>query len=146
MIQITLSKDQIARNGVIPTQIISALQGAGQTVNAGKYPDDQERIAVYVDGAVHDEADILNLEIQTLDGKTLRIGDIARVERTFSTPQRNGFFVSGKPALAICIRPGIVCHRARCRPSGRCTTGRSDAIPPGRILHRQDLLSTRQGE
>ncbi len=103
VIQITLSKDQIARNGVIPTQIISALQGAGQTVNAGKYPDDQERIAVYVDGAVHDEADILNLEIQTLDGKTLRIGDIARVERTFSTPQRNGFFVSGKPALAICI-------------------------------------------
>ena len=41
--------------------------------------------------------------IQTLDGKRIRLGDIARVERTYSEPQRNGFFVDGRPALAICI-------------------------------------------
>ncbi len=103
VINIILSKEQIARNGIAPTQIMSALQTAGKTVNAGKYATDGERIALYVDSAVKNEDDIRNLLIQTMDGKTMRIGDIARVERTYSTPQRNGFFLNGKPALAICI-------------------------------------------
>lgn len=103
VINIILSKEQIARNGIIPTQIMSALQAAGKNVDAGKYPNDGERIALYVDSAVEDEEDIRNLQIQTFDGKYLRIGDIARVERGYAEPQRNGFFVDGKPALAICV-------------------------------------------
>ena len=48
VINIILSKEQIARNGVIPTQITSALQQAGKTVNAGAYLSGDERIALYV--------------------------------------------------------------------------------------------------
>ena len=103
VINIVLSKEQIARNGIVPTQIISALQAAGKKVDAGKYASGDERIALYVDSAVENEEDIRNLTIRTLDGKSMRIGDIARVERTFAEPQRNGFFVDGKPALAICV-------------------------------------------
>ena len=103
VINIILSKEQIARNGIVPTQIMSALQGAGKTVNAGRYASGNERIALYVDSAVKDEKEIADLMIQTLDGKRLRIGDIARVERGYAEPQRNGFFVNGKPALAICM-------------------------------------------
>lgn len=103
VINIILSKEQIARNGIVPTQIISALQSAGKMVNAGKYHSGDERIALYVDSSVENEEDIRNLLIQTMDGKRIRIGDIARVERTYSEPQRNGFFVGGRPALAICV-------------------------------------------
>ena len=103
VINIIVSKEQIARNGIIPTQIMSALQSAGKTVNAGRYGSDGERIALYVHSSVKDEEDIRNLQIQTFDGKMLRIGDVARVERGYASPQRNGFFVDGKPALAICI-------------------------------------------
>ena len=103
VIDIILSKEQITRNGIIPTQIMSALQAAGKTVNAGKYRSDDERIALYVDSAVENEEDIRDLLIRTLDGKHIRLGDIARVQRTFAEPQRNGFFVNGKPSLAICI-------------------------------------------
>ena len=103
VINITLSKEQISRNGVIPTQIMSTLQGAFKTVNAGKYQSGNELIPIYVDSESKDENDIKNLLIQTTDGKTLRLGDIAKIERTYSEPQRNGFFVNGKPALAICI-------------------------------------------
>ena len=103
VINIVLSKEQIARNGIVPTQIMSALQAAGKTVDAGRYPAGGERIALYVDSAVEDEEDIRDLLIQTMDGKRLRIGDIARVERAYAEPQRNGFFVDGKPSLAICI-------------------------------------------
>ncbi|HJA85247.1 MAG TPA: efflux RND transporter permease subunit [Candidatus Bacteroides avicola] len=60
-------------------------------------------MSLYVNEDIKDEEDIRNLLIKTLDGKQLRIGDIARVEREYSEPQRNGFFVNGKPALAICM-------------------------------------------
>lgn len=103
VIDIILSKEQITRNGIIPTQIMSALQAAGKTVDAGKYRSDDERIALYVDSAVENEEDIRDLLIRTLDGKRIRLGDIARVQRTFAEPQRNGFFVNGKPSLAICV-------------------------------------------
>lgn len=103
VINIVLSKEQIARNGIVPTQIMSALQAAGKKVDAGKYASGDERIALYVDSAIENEEDIRNLTIRTLDGKSMRIGDIARVERTFAEPQRNGFFVDGKPALALCV-------------------------------------------
>lgn len=103
VINIVLSKEQIARNGIVPTQIMSALQAEGKTVDAGRYRTGDERIALYVDSAIENEEDIRNLTIRTLDGKSMRIGDVARVERTFAEPQRNGFFVDGKPALAICM-------------------------------------------
>ena len=103
VINIILSKEQITRNGIVPTQIMSALQTAGKKVNAGKYRSGDENIALYVGSSVESEEDIRNMLIQTLDGKRIRLGDIARVERTYSEPKRNGFFVDGRPALAICI-------------------------------------------
>ena len=103
VINIILSKEQIARNGIVPTQIISALQQAGKTVNAGKYRSNEERIALYVDSPIDNEEEIRNLSFRTMDGKTMRIGDIARVERGYAEPQRNGFFVNGQPSLAICL-------------------------------------------
>lgn len=103
IIQITLSKEKIARNGIIPTQIMMSLQNAGKTVNAGSYQNDSDRLPLHVSSAVTDEKDIRNLLIRTPQGKTIRLGDIAQIERTYSEPQRNGFFVDGKPALAICL-------------------------------------------
>lgn len=103
VIRIILSKEQVARNGIMPTQIMAALQSAGSVVNAGKYEGGGERLSIYVDDAIKNEEDIRNLLIPTSAGKMIKLGDIARVERGFSEPQRNGFFVRGKPALAICI-------------------------------------------
>ena len=104
VINIVLSQEQLSRNGLVPVQIMSALNGASQTVNAGSYDTtDGERLRIQVAGQITDEAEIRDILIQTTDGKTVRLGDIARVERTYAEPQRNGFFVSGKPALAICL-------------------------------------------
>lgn len=103
VIQITLSKEKIARNGIIPTQIMMSLQNAGKTVNTGSYQNESDRLPLHVSSAVTDEKDIRNLLIRTPQGKTIRLGDIAQIERTYSEPQRNGFFVDGKPALAICL-------------------------------------------
>lgn len=103
VINIILPKEKISRNGIIPTQIMMSLQNAGKTVNAGSYQNGSDKIQLRVNNAIEDEEDISNLLISTMDGKQMRLGDIARIERTYAEPQRNGFFVDGKPALAICI-------------------------------------------
>lgn len=103
VINITLSKEKLARNGIIPTQLMMQLQTVGQEVNAGKYETDGNRIQLRVNNRLDTADDIREMLIKTTDGKVMRLGDLATVERTFAEPQTNGFFVDGKPALAICV-------------------------------------------
>jgi multidrug efflux pump subunit AcrB len=103
VINITLSKEQIARNGIIPTEIMMALNSANKTINAGALQSGADRINIEVDSSVNNEDDIADLLITSTTGKRVRLGDIATIERTYAEPQRNGFFVDGKPAIAICV-------------------------------------------
>lgn len=103
VINIILSKEKIARNGIIPTQIMSALQDATKTIDAGNFQNDDQKIQIRITDRAQSVEDVRNLVVQTLDGKQMRIGDIADVERTYKEPQQNGFFVDGEQALAICI-------------------------------------------
>lgn len=103
VININVSKDRISRNGLIPTQIMMGLQNAGKVVSAGSYKKDDDKYQMRVTNAIENVDDIRNMLIQTSDGKQVRLGDIATVTRQYSEPQRNGFFVNGEPALAICL-------------------------------------------
>ena len=103
VINIILPKEKISRNGIIPTQIMMSLQNAGKKVNAGDYLTNGNRLQMHVSDAVTDEKDIADLLISTINGRQIRLGDVAAIERAYSEPQRNGFFVDGKPAIAICI-------------------------------------------
>ena len=103
VVNIILSREKVAGNGLLPTQIMMALQDAGKTVNGGVARSGNDRLRLEVTGKAVDEEDIRDLRITTVDGKTVRLGDMATVERAYATPQRNGFFVEGKPALAICV-------------------------------------------
>jgi multidrug efflux pump subunit AcrB len=103
VINIILCKDQIARNGIIPTEIMAALQGANKTISAGSLQAGDDRLSIEVDSSIKDETDIADLLIKSSNGKRVRLGDIAKIERAYSEPQHNGFFVNGQPAIAICI-------------------------------------------
>lgn len=102
-IAVTLSKEQVSRNGLLPTQIMASLQGVGKAVDAGAYQEGSDLMRFRVTGEIRDEEDIRNLYIRTINGKSVRLGDIAQVEKVYAEPQRNGFFVDGEPALALCM-------------------------------------------
>lgn len=102
-IEIVLSKDNLSRNGVVPAQLMMTLQSVGKPVNGGKYDDGTELIRMQVDSQVNSEDDLRDMIISTVDGKQIRLGDIAEIKRKYTEPQRNGFFVDGEPALAVCI-------------------------------------------
>lgn len=103
VVNITLSKEYVSRNGIVPMQIMQALGGGSRVVNAGSKLAGDDRLRVSVAGVAADEADIRSLFVNTADGKQVRLGDIATVERAYAEPQRGGFFVGGRPALAICV-------------------------------------------
>lgn len=102
-VEIILSKEELSRNGTLPMQIMSALQSTGKPANAGAYKSGDDKIRLQVNEAVNTVEELQDYIITTPQGKRVRLGDVAEIKRTLATPQRNGFFVNGKEALAICV-------------------------------------------
>lgn len=102
-VEITISKEELMRNGMLPTQLMMALQSTGKPINSGSFNTDEEKYRFEVSEGVSTVEDLQNLQIKTPAGKTVRLGDIARIEQTLASPQRNGFYVNGQPALTISV-------------------------------------------
>ena len=102
-VEITLSKEELSRNGLLPTQIMMALQQAGKPVNAGAKTAGDENLRVTVTEGVNTVDDLRQLQISTPNAGVVRLGDVARIERSLASPQRNALFVNGKPAIAVCV-------------------------------------------
>src|SRR5690606_41004311 len=71
-------------------------------VNAGYYTSDEQTIKLEVEGKIKSEEDLKNMMIKTSSGLvTLR--DVADITREYAEPQKNGFWIDGKPAIALLI-------------------------------------------
>lgn len=103
VLNVEFTPDQLARNGLMPTQVMMALQSATKTIDAGSINAGPDRVSVDVDHAVATEEDLANLLLDTPEGKKVRLADVARITRTYSTPQRNAFYVNGVPALTFAV-------------------------------------------
>lgn len=102
-VDITLTKDQISRNGYLPSMIISGLNNATSAVPAGSYQTMNQEVSYRVGGKVETEEEIENLLLKTIDKQQIRLGDIAEVKRTINEPQTEGIWVNNKPALGLMI-------------------------------------------
>jgi len=103
VIDIELTPEQIKRNGLIPTQLMLALQSATGAVDAGKSSAGNYRLSLNIDEGVETVDDVANLLINTPDGKQVRLADIAHVIRRYAEPQQNAIFIHGQPAISIAI-------------------------------------------
>lgn len=102
-IEITVSKEELSRNGMLPVQLMMALQSAGKPVNAGTKTADTEKYRMLVSEGISTVDELRNLLIKTPAGKQVRLGEIAQIEQSLATPHRNGFYVNGQPALTISV-------------------------------------------
>ncbi len=101
-INITLSRDFLARNSIFPLQIMTGIDALNKPVNAGYYTSDEQNIKLEVEGKIKSEEDLKNMMIKTSSGLvTLR--DVANITREYAEPQKNGFWIDGKPAIALLI-------------------------------------------
>lgn len=102
-IDITLTKEQVDRNGYLPTMIMGGINNATSAIPAGSYQTMDQEVSYRVDGKVESEEEFENLLLKTIDKKQIRLGDIADVKRTINEPQTGGIWVNNKPALGLMI-------------------------------------------
>ncbi|MDR2011293.1 MAG: efflux RND transporter permease subunit [Bacteroidales bacterium] len=109
-IDITIPQEQIARTGIVPTQIMMSIDGQNQPVITGSYRAGNEKVRLAVDGKLTDVESIRNIILQTPTGEQVKLGDIAEVVRTYQEPQTYGFWVDNKAALSLSIsmEPDVV--------------------------------------
>ena len=93
----------LANFAIRPETIVATIGQQNTIVNSGEKQAGALQIQILEAGTYKGLDDISNQMLTAASGKQYRLGDIARVERGYATPQRNGFFVDGKPALALCI-------------------------------------------
>jgi multidrug efflux pump subunit AcrB len=103
VINIEFTPEQLKRNGLMPTQLMMALQSVTSPVDAGTVESDPTRMRIEVTEGVASAEDVADLLLDTPEGKKVRLGDVAKVTRTYTTPSRNQFFVHGEPALTMAI-------------------------------------------
>ncbi len=106
-IYLQFSNSSLSGLGVNRQDLIQALQTQNMVTPAGVITTKNERILLRVSGSFHSEKDILAVNF-SVNRRIIRLGDIARVIRTYSDPPEPLFRVNGKPAigLGIAMRAG----------------------------------------
>jgi multidrug efflux pump subunit AcrB len=102
-VNIMLPKEMIARNSIYPVQIMTAIDSRNLPVNAGHYYSHGQLLRNEVGGKISSAEDVQELIMQTPSGQQVKLGDVAGVKREYADPQTNGFWVDGRPAIALCI-------------------------------------------
>ena len=106
-VYVEFSAEQLAGLGIDRSALIAALQAQNAVTPAGVVQTGDEKILVRVSGAFRSEQDILAVNF-VANGRTIRLGDIARVSRGPADPAQPMFRVNGREAvgLAIAMRKG----------------------------------------
>lgn len=106
-VYIEFSMEKLANLGIDRAQLLAALQAQNAIRPAGQIETEDESIALRVSGAFESEQDLANVNF-AVDGRMLRLSDIATIRRGYSDPPQPLFRVNGQPAigLAIAMRDG----------------------------------------
>ena len=104
---IEFSMQELASLGIDRSAVLAALQSQNIVRPAGEIHTGDETISVRVSGAFDSEQDIANVNF-VVNGRLIRLSDIATVRRANADPPQPMFRVNGQPAigLAIAMREG----------------------------------------
>jgi len=104
---VEFSMQELASLGINRSAILSALQAQNVVQPAGTIQTGNEALSIRVSGAFRSEQDVLNVNF-AVNGRMLRLSDIATVHRGYADPPQPMFRVNGEPAigLAIAMREG----------------------------------------
>ncbi|WP_058554805.1 efflux RND transporter permease subunit [Thiohalocapsa sp. ML1] len=99
--------EELAGLGLNPAVLVEALRAQNVVTPTGVLQTGDEAISLRVSGAFRETADLLDVTF-AVNGRMLRLGDIAQVRRAYADPPQPMFRVNGAPAigLAIAMREG----------------------------------------
>ena len=104
---VEFSMQELASLGIDRSALIAALQTQNIVRPAGTIHTGSERLSLRVSGAFESEQDVRDVNF-VVNGRILRLSDIAQVRRAYADPPQPLFRVNGEPAigLAIAMRDG----------------------------------------
>lgn len=102
-VNIALRQDKLANLGLLPAEVLSALNGQDATVYSGYFLSGEDRIRVSVNDRYRSIDDIRNLILQGHQGDQFRLGDIADVSMEPEKVRRAEMLRDGKEALGLLI-------------------------------------------
>ncbi len=102
-INIEVSRQDMARLGVLPIEVLNTINSQNESVYSGSYESGDSRIRVAVNDTYKSIDDIENLIIQGHENDQMKLKDIAKVTRGYKEPFRNELRYNKKQALGISI-------------------------------------------
>lgn len=101
-IYIEMDSSKLAGYSIDPMLIIATLKAQNTMTPSGMVTTATDGVYLRVTGMFENIESIRNLPIRVLD-KTFRLGDIAKVERSYADPPEPKMFFNGKPAIGIAV-------------------------------------------
>ena len=101
-IYLDIAPTRLAALGIAPAQIAAALQQQNRIAPAGFVETPTHRVRMRITGNYQTVAAIRDTSIN-VNGRSLRLGDIAEVRRGFSDPPDPMMRVGGKPAVGVAV-------------------------------------------
>lgn len=99
---VEFSVQQLAALGIDRSALMNALRSQNVVQPSGTIQTGDEKLALQVSGAFGSEQDIANINF-AVNGRMLRLADIATVRRGLIDPPQPMFRVNGEPAIGLAI-------------------------------------------
>jgi len=101
-IYIEVESSKLAELGVDPRVIISAVQTQSAMAPSGMLETSSDNVYLRVSGMFENVEALKTLPINAA-GRTFRLADIAKVERSYAEPAEPKMFYNGQPAIGIAV-------------------------------------------
>ncbi|MGF1649065.1 MAG: efflux RND transporter permease subunit [Hyphomicrobiaceae bacterium] len=104
-LRVVVEPMRLTEIGLTPQAVAQAISRADTKVSAGDITGSRETVLIEVAGEIRSLDRIRDVPlISGNDGRVVRIGDVARIERTVREPAQSLAIVNGRPAILIAAR------------------------------------------
>ncbi|MBQ4494672.1 MAG: efflux RND transporter permease subunit, partial [Selenomonadaceae bacterium] len=102
IVYVEIEQTKLAELGISPQVISDTLAAQNAMTPAGMVETSSDNVYLRVSGIFDDVEAIKNLPLNA-EGRIIRLGDIATIERRFIDPPEPKMFFDGKPAIGIAV-------------------------------------------
>ncbi len=101
-IYIEIESSKMAQLGIDPTTITNAIYAQNAMTASGMLETASDNVYLRVSGIFENLDDLRSLPVRA-GGRTFRLSDIAKVERSYAEPAEPKMFFNGQPAIGIAL-------------------------------------------
>jgi len=101
-IYIEMESSKLAQLGIDPAVIINAVKTQNTMNPSGMIETASDNVYLRVTGIVDDIINLRNLPLR-VNERTFRLGDIAKVERSYAEPMEPKMYYNGQPAIGLAL-------------------------------------------